>query len=243
VFFESKKPLVLRTAKPSDRTLFMKKMMALVLGVSLAFTATAQAKGLLSGWFSGRKSNQAPPQTSNQKSDLPTDICNSQADIQSMSYMGNEEFKAFQKNDQKIDQILVSKKFRRIYLLKGQKLVRSYPVAFGNPNGPKRIQGDNKTPEGTYFISRKNPYSNYYMALEISWPNKQDIENARRLGKSPGGDVMVHGLPRNPFLHKKFAYQHPIDWTRGCVAVNDTQIREIYSVTEVKTPITICPLK
>jgi len=217
MFFESKKALILSPPGGSARTLFMKKMMGLVLGVCLAFTAFAA--------------------TSAQAEDL----CKSQADIQRMSFMGNEEFKAFQKNDQKIDQILVSKKFRRIYLLKGQKLVRTYPVAFGNPNGPKRVQGDNKTPEGTYYISKKNPYSSYYMALEISWPNRQDVENARRLGRSPGGDVMIHGLPRNPFLHRKFAYQHPIDWTRGCVAVNDTQIREIYNVTDVKTPITICP--
>ena len=157
--------------------------------------------------------------------------------------MNDGEFKTFVSNGQRIDQILVSKKYRRVYLLQGQKVIRTYRAAFGNPNGTKRFQGDLKTPEGVYYISKKNAVSQYTQSLEISYPNKSDIAYAARFGKSAGGDVMIHGLPTNPYLKHKFAIQHPMDWTRGCVAVTDVQVREIYKVTAVKTPITICPLK
>lgn len=171
------------------------------------------------------------------------DMCKHQDNIEKLSAMVDDEFNSFVSSGKKIDQILISKKYRRIYLLQNQKVIRTYRVAFGDPRGPKRFQGDNKTPEGLYYITKKNPDSGYYLSLEISYPNQKDIEYAHRFGKSAGGDIMIHGLPTNPYLHRKFALQHPLDWTRGCVAVNDTQIREIYNVTAVETPITICPLK
>lgn len=170
-------------------------------------------------------------------------LCDYQDAVYKMSSLSDAEFKDFARNGQKIDQILVSKKYRRVYLLRDQKVIRTYRAAFGDPRGPKRFQGDLKTPEGVYYISKKNSQSAYHLSLEISYPSASDVAYAQRRGRSPGGDVMIHGLPSSPTLFRRFAIQHPLDWTRGCIAVNNTQIREIYSVTEVKTPITLCPLK
>lgn len=170
-------------------------------------------------------------------------ICDYQDKIQKMPLMNESGFRAFLYSGQQIDQILVSKNHRRIYLLKDQKVIRSYPAAFGQPRGAKRFEGDMKTPEGLYFINRKNPNSAYTLSLQISYPNKQDIEYARRYGKSPGGDIMVHGLPSDRGAYDYISTIHPKDWTLGCVAVNNSQIRETYHLTALKTPITICPMK
>lgn len=196
----------------------MKKIASLILGFALAAPFMAAA--------------------------ADNNICNYQDKIQRMSFMSDDDFKTFLYSGQQIDQILVSKDYRRIYFLKGDQLIRSYPTAFGIPRGAKRFQGDLKTPEGVYYISKKNPNSAYTMALEVSYPNKKDIEYAHSLGKSPGGDILIHGLPSNPYDYGRIAPIHPqVDWTLGCVAVNSKQIREAYPITPVKTPITICPMK
>ncbi|WP_413290817.1 L,D-transpeptidase family protein [Bdellovibrio sp. HCB337] len=194
----------------------MKKIAKLFLGLVLALPVTATAAD---------------------------NICNYQDKIQKMPFMSDNDFKSFLYSGQEIDQILVSKDYRRIYFLKDQKVIRSYPAAFGFPRGAKRFQGDLRTPEGVYYISKKKPDSAYTLALEVSYPNKQDIEYARSRGKSPGGDIMIHGLPSNRADYNRIALIHPKDWTLGCVAVNSQQIREAYDITAVRTPITICPMK
>jgi len=169
-------------------------------------------------------------------------LCESEEGIQKTAALGEEDFTRFLAEGKKIDQILVSKKYRRVYLLREDQVVRSYRAAFGDPRGPKRFEGDFKTPEGVYYISQKNPKSAFYLSLQISYPNEDDVAYALSQGRSPGGNIMIHGLPTDPLLHRIFALQHPVDWTRGCVAVTDAQIREIYKLTPIKTPITICPL-
>src|SRR5690606_2278880 len=96
----------------------------------------------------------------------------------------------------RIDRILISKDQRELYLLQGRKVVKTYPVAFGSsPVGHKQFEGDQKTPEGLYTINYKNPKSAFYLSLRISYPNKDDREYAKSQGRSPGGDIMIHGLP------------------------------------------------
>jgi murein L,D-transpeptidase YafK len=107
-----------------------------------------------------------------------------------------------------------------------------------SPVGHKVKEGDNKTPEGTYFISYKNPNSRGYKSLKISYPNEQDRQNAKALNVSPGGDIFIHGLwwaEQDPKNHWKD------NWTRGCIAVNNTEIEEIFDHTVANTEIIIQP--
>ena len=146
------------------------------------------------------------------------------------------------------DRIVIQKKTRKIHLMNQGRIVKSYDMAMGPrfDQGPKQFQGDNKTPEGVYEVELKNPQSSYYLALRVSYPNKQDKDFAAQAGRSPGGDIMIHGFPVKPvagLVPSIVKDQHPaVNWTQGCVAVTDREIEEIYSLVKVKTPIEICPL-
>jgi murein L,D-transpeptidase YafK len=114
-----------------------------------------------------------------------------------------------------------------------------FKISLGaNPYGHKTRKGDNKTPEGRYKITFKNPKSRGYKSLKISYPNDADRANANRLGVDPGGDIFIHGLwwtQQDPKQHWKD------NWTRGCIAVNNSEIDEIYKYTDVNTEIVITP--
>ncbi|HVP43708.1 MAG TPA: L,D-transpeptidase family protein [Terriglobales bacterium] len=141
---------------------------------------------------------------------------------------------------QKVDRILVAKRDHKLYLMSGDKVIKSYSVALGRGGlEPKRQQGDHRTPEGAYTIDRRNPNSHFHRALHVSYPNAADRERARKLGVSPGGDIMVHGITNGlgwlGSLHRKF------DWTDGCIAVTDQEIEEIWALVPDGTPIEIRP--
>lgn len=170
------------------------------------------------------------------------DMCAYEKQFKSLKALEKGSFRDFWFWDQSADQILISKSKRRLYLFKGDRVLRSYAVAFGDPWGPKRFEGDLKTPEGIYYIESKNPYSAYHLSLKISYPNAEDIAYAKAQGKSPGGDIMIHGFPNAPASNEEVRKIHPFDWTLGCVAVTDQEIEEIYSFIQTKTPVTICPL-
>lgn len=138
------------------------------------------------------------------------------------------------------DQLVVDKARRLLHVLSNDKLIRTYKVALGKggPTGPKREAGDNKTPEGKYFIEYKNSASDYHLSLKISYPNADDIDYARRNNVDPGGDIMIHGLP-NSALKRAFI-RHPKDWTRGCVAVTNNEVEEMFDIIEKGTPIELC---
>jgi murein L,D-transpeptidase YafK len=140
----------------------------------------------------------------------------------------------------KADGVLVLKSPRRLLLLQGGQVLRDYEVALGSsPSGPKRHQGDGRTPEGRYRIDSRVVASRYHRALHISYPNAADREFARRAGVSPGGDVMIHGLPNGERWvgeeHRSF------DWTNGCIAVTDDEMNEIWELVDDGTPIEIRP--
>jgi murein L,D-transpeptidase YafK len=136
--------------------------------------------------------------------------------------------------------IIIVKSQRTMTLMRGDKVLKTYKVSLGTvPVGPKQIQGDHKTPEGSYVINGKKPGSRFHLALHISYPSPADRARARKLGASPGGDIMIHGLGR------EFASLGPLqwktDWTDGCVAVTNEEIDEIWRLVPVGTSVEIRP--
>jgi len=139
-----------------------------------------------------------------------------------------------------VDAVLVEKAARRLTLLSRGHPVRVYSVALGRePVGPKLQQGDDRTPEGSYVIDGRNYNSAYHLALHLSYPNAVDRARAAALGVDPGGDIMIHGLPAG------FGWLGPAhrerDWTRGCIAVTDSEIEEISRLVSDGTPVQIRP--
>lgn len=127
-------------------------------------------------------------------------------------------------------------KGERLLVLDGAEgVLQTYPIGLGfAPKGHKQFEGDGKTPEGSYIIDRRNPDSLFHLSIGISYPNEADIEFAEAQGKSPGGDIFIHGGPRrgkDPMKKR--------DWTAGCIAVTDRQIEDIYAMVRNGTPIDI----
>ncbi len=155
--------------------------------------------------------------------------------------------------DKKVEYIVVSKKNKKTFIVADNKVVRIYPVVFGWASvGHKQFEGDFKTPEGLYYIVNHNPQSAYHKSLLISYPNKNDTEFAKTQGRSPGGDVMFHGLPNVGKNETQFEYAKRVaiesmqalgmDWTRGCVAMSNQSITEMYQIVPDQTPVEICQL-
>ncbi len=140
----------------------------------------------------------------------------------------------------KVQRVLVLKKDHKLLLLDGDTVVKAYSVALGRGGlSAKQQQGDHKTPEGIYQIDRRKQNSRFHRALHISYPNEIDRERARKLGVSPGGDIMIHGITNG--LGWLGSLHRAIDWTDGCIAVTDAEIEEIWSLVPDGTPIEIRP--
>jgi murein L,D-transpeptidase YafK len=138
------------------------------------------------------------------------------------------------------DKIVILKSAHSMTLLSGGKVLKTYKIALGSvPVGPKQVEGDHKTPEGTYLIDAKNGHSQFHLSLHISYPSAADQQRARSMGARPGGAIMIHGLA------KPFAYLGPLhrqtDWTDGCVAVTNAEIEEIWKLVPVGTRVEIRP--
>ncbi|HEV2701804.1 MAG TPA: L,D-transpeptidase family protein [Steroidobacteraceae bacterium] len=138
------------------------------------------------------------------------------------------------------DRVIVRKAERRLYLMRGDTVLRTYRVALGlNPVGPKEQEGDSRTPEGHYQLTRRNPRSEYFLSIQVSYPNDKDLQRAHRNRLTPGGSIMIHGLPNE--LRREPAYYEQRDWTDGCIAVSDSDMLEIWLMTPQDTPIDILP--
>ncbi|WP_227676338.1 L,D-transpeptidase family protein [Psychrobacter arenosus] len=141
-------------------------------------------------------------------------------------------------NEVKIDKVVVDKSSRNMALLSQGEVVRSYRIALGdNPQGHKREEGDERTPEGIYTLDYKNENSIAHRSIHISYPNAADKADAASRGVSPGGDIMIHGQ-MNGFGSLANIMQQR-DWTNGCIAVTNEEMDEIMSVVELGTPIEI----
>ena len=149
--------------------------------------------------------------------------------------------------------IVVKKHRRQLLLFSGDKLVRTYRIGLGlNPVGDKVREGDRRTPVGDFYLFTKNAQSAYYLSLGISYPNAAHAERGLRDGlitraeyeaiisalkekKAPpqntelGGDIYIHGNGSRS------------DWTWGCVALENDDIRELFDAVDVGTPVRIRP--
>jgi len=159
--------------------------------------------------------------------------------------------------------ILVKKGERKLYLYVWEggkeRLAKTYQISLGNnPTGSKRRQGDGATPEGDYYITHKNARSKFYLSLGVSYPNGADADKGLKEGlitkaehqaivgaiqaktKPPqntrlGGDIFIHGGGTG----KLFGLVQ--DWTLGCVALENEEIKELFEMIPVKTPVRIVP--
>src|SRR5437868_60651 len=138
------------------------------------------------------------------------------------------------------DRVIVRKAARTLQLLRNGDVLRTYKVALGlRPEGHKQFEGDFRTPEGKYHLTRRNPNSDYFLSIQIDYPNDQDLARARKQGVKPGGAIMIHGQPNTP--RKPRDYYSNVDWTEGCIAVSNSDMVEIWLMTPPDTPIEIQP--
>ena len=136
-----------------------------------------------------------------------------------------------------VTSIVVNKSSKRMYLLSQAEILKAYDVDLGfAPAGPKQFEGDGRTPEGSYVIDRRNPDSLFHLSVGISYPNEADIAFAEAQGRSPGGDIFIHGQPNNDKKAGKKA-----NWTAGCIAVKDEEIEDVYAMLRPGVPIVIYP--
>ncbi len=138
------------------------------------------------------------------------------------------------------DRVIVDKSDRRLHLIKDGEAFRTFSVALGiRPSGDKQFEGDFRTPEGQYFLDTRNPHSEFFLSIHVSYPNGQDIREARSRGFDPGGAIMIHGQPNTPTRSE--AYYRTQDWTNGCIAVSNSDMIDIWLMTGDNTPIEIRP--
>jgi murein L,D-transpeptidase YafK len=138
------------------------------------------------------------------------------------------------------DHVVVHKAERKLYLYRGQQLLGEYKVALGlSPVGQKERERDFKTPEGRYFLVRRNTRSDYFLSIQVSYPNEADEQRAHKNHWAPGGSIMIHGLPNAP--HHPAAYYASSDWTDGCIALSNSDMVEVWMRTQDNIPIDIYP--
>jgi lipoprotein-anchoring transpeptidase ErfK/SrfK len=138
------------------------------------------------------------------------------------------------------ERIVIEKRSRRLLLMNGGEVVATYPVKLGlSPVGHKQYEGDFRTPEGSYLLSRRNPRSEFFLSLEVSYPNEADRARAKAQGLPPGGLIMIHGQPN--VRTRPPEYYANTDWTNGCIAVSNSDMIDIWQRTRVGMPIEIRP--
>jgi len=139
-----------------------------------------------------------------------------------------------------VDRVVVKKAQRRLLLMHGGNVVRTYHVALGlSPEGQKERSGDFRTPEGTYRLEKRNPRSDFFLSIKVSYPNDTDLKRARARHWDTGGSIMIHGLP-NQLKHEPEYYESH-DWTDGCIAVSNSDMTEIWMLIPDDVPIDIVP--
>ncbi|SFR35791.1 L,D-transpeptidase family protein [Litoreibacter janthinus] len=138
-------------------------------------------------------------------------------------------------NGPQVTKLEVHKGQRTLKVFSGNRVLKTYKVDLGfGAEGHKRVEGDGRTPEGRYTIDRRNPNSSFYLSLGISYPNTADRAYAQSIGKSPGGDIFIHGEAN------KSGRRGP-DWTAGCIAIRNKEMRLLYAMVKNGTVIDIFP--
>ena len=138
------------------------------------------------------------------------------------------------------DRAVLRKAERRLYLYKNGAMLRSYRTALGlMPAGTKQRSGDFRTPEGVYRLTRRNTHSDYFLSIQVSYPNAEDLQRAQRNGWEVGGSIMVHGWPNS--LRHSPDYYASADWTDGCIALSNADMVEFWLLTPDNMTIEITP--
>ena len=138
------------------------------------------------------------------------------------------------------DRVVVHKAEHKLYLYSGERLLGEYKVQLGlSPSGQKEREHDFRTPEGRYYLTRRNVRSDYFLAILVSYPNKEDELRARRMRWAPGGSIMIHGFPNVP--KHPASYYESNDWTDGCIALSNSDMVEVWMRTQDNIPIDIYP--
>lgn len=139
-----------------------------------------------------------------------------------------------------IDKILVIKSAHRLELMSRGEPVKAYRVSLGKqPRGPKLLEGDRRTPEGFYWVDWRKTSDRFNLALHVSYPNSTDSARAQKEGVNPGGMIMIHGTPISDEYPEW--YFGSLDWTDGCIAMNNADMREVWSLVKDGTMIEIRP--
>lgn len=137
-----------------------------------------------------------------------------------------------------IDRVEVKKSSRRMYLMDGNEIIREYRIALGkNPKGHKVQEGDNRTPEGKYYLDFVMDDSSFYRSMHVSYPNLRDRKRAEVLEVNPGGNIKIHGLKNGNVKDPRFVQS--FDWTNGCIAITNDEMDEFISLVRIGTPIYI----
>jgi murein L,D-transpeptidase YafK len=138
------------------------------------------------------------------------------------------------------DRVVVHKAEHKLYLYSGNRVLGEYKVQLGlSPSGQKEREHDFRTPEGRYYLARRNTRSEYFLAIQVSYPNKEDELRARKNRWAPGGSIMIHGFPNAP--KHPAAYYESNDWTDGCIALSNSDMVEVWMRTQDNIPIDIYP--
>jgi murein L,D-transpeptidase YafK len=135
-------------------------------------------------------------------------------------------------NCSKVDKILVEKSKRKMHVYSVEKKLKSYTISLGfRTKGKKHFERDGKTPEGVYYVVSKNSQSIAHKSFGISYPNAADKKYAAQRDKSPGGNIMIHGMMNHLGYWGKF--HRFIDWTGGCIALTNSEMDDLFRHVDV----------
>lgn len=138
------------------------------------------------------------------------------------------------------DEVLIDKSDRELHLIQDGEIFRTFPIALGiRPEGDKKKEGDFRTPEGRYLLDTRNPNSDFFLSIHVSYPNADDRQEALQSGVKPGGAIMIHGQPNEP--SRSETYYKTQDWTNGCIALSNSDMIDVWLMTDENTPIEIRP--
>ena len=141
-------------------------------------------------------------------------------------------------NAQSIDKVLVLKSAHQLQLISRGKVVKTYRISLGKQaKGPKLREGDQRTPEGLYWIDWRKTSENYNLAMHISYPNSRDKAQASKKGVAAGGMIMIHGTPVAEDYPEW--YFTTLDWTNGCIAMKNSDMQELWNIVKDGTLIEI----
>ncbi|MCP1443601.1 murein L,D-transpeptidase YafK [Pseudomonas sp. GGS8] len=139
-----------------------------------------------------------------------------------------------------IEKVLVLKSAHQLQLINDGKPFKTYRISLGKrPIGPKLMEGDKRTPEGLYWLDWRKTSERFNLAMHISYPNVSDSARARREGVEPGGMIMIHGTPDTEDNPEDLF--HTLDWTDGCIAMRNMDMREVWGLVPDGTMIEIRP--